>query len=90
MVNVSVSMQAGTANVVFHGSVFVGAAHQSNIEFERKLATAGDVGAAAMHGIIDVTSANTDVDVRYVHDNGGAVDLTVTHSSLTLVYLGET
>jgi hypothetical protein len=83
-------MKSATANIVLHGAIFVGGTEQGQCSFERKISSAGDVGSAGISGLIDVTSASTDIDFRLRHDNGGAVNITLTHANLHLEYIGET
>jgi len=86
----SVSFSAGTVNTNIFGSVFYNNNEQNNIHFKRKISTAGDVGSASFLGIIDVTTANTDIDLRLRHDDVAAVDVTIEYGNLTINYLGET
>lgn len=82
--------QCGTNNVVWRLSPFLAGVEQDSIHVKRKIGTAGDVGSTCMTGIIDVTSAPMDLDVRTRHDNAGSVDITVEYANLTLFYLGPT
>lgn len=50
---------------------------------------ANDTSLISIGGIINVTSANTEVDVRVAHDNGGSVNITCVHCNLNLVYISE-
>lgn len=89
-VNGSFSFSCGTNNVTFFGAAFLGGTEQDNIHWERKIGTAGDRGNASFTGIIDVTSANTDLDVRVRHDNAGSINFTLYYGNLNVEYLGET
>jgi hypothetical protein len=86
----SFSFTCGTNNVTFFGALFLDGTEQDNVHWERKIGTAGDRGSASFTGIIDVTSANKDIDVRVRHDNAGSIDFTIYYSNLNIIYLGET
>jgi len=43
-----------------------------------------------MTGLIDVTTANWALDVRFRHDNGTAVALVITYGNLNVIYIGPT
>jgi len=86
----SFSFSSGTANVEWFGSLFAGGVEINSVHWTRKVGTAGDVGNAGFTGIIDITTANTDVDIRLRHDNAGSVDITVSYANLNVTYVGET
>jgi len=86
----SFSFSSDTSNVVFFGSPFLNAVEQDNIHFNRKVATAGDVGNAGFTGIIDVTRVPVDLDFRMRHDNAGTVAPTITYANMNVSYLGAT
>jgi len=86
----SVSFSCGTNNVTWFASAFLNGVEQDQIHFTRKIGTAGDVGNSALTGIIDVTTAPWDLDLRMRHDNGGTVSVTVSYANINVEYLSET
>lgn len=90
LVNGSFSFTCGTNNVTFFGSAFLNGVEQDNVHFTRKIGTAADIGSASFTGIIDVTTVPWDLDVRFRHDNGGSITLTLSYANLNTIYLGET
>lgn len=74
----------------FKFAAFLNGVEQGNVHTHRKYANANDVGACTLSGIVDVTTASWDLDVRAAHDDGGNVDFTPTYMNLTITYLGET
>lgn len=84
------SFTTNTNNVVVKGTVFLGGSEQDQIHWERKIGTASDIGNAGFTGIIDVTSANTDIDLRFAHDAGADITVTIKYANLNVSYLGET
>jgi len=90
LVNGSFSFDSGTANVEFRVAVFLDGDEIDPIHWVRKVGNANDIGAASLSGILDVTGAGLDMDVRVRHDNGGNVDMTIVYGNLSAVYVGET
>lgn len=90
LVNASINASSGTNNVTFKYAVFLNNAEQNACHCHRKYSVAGDYGSSSITGIIDVTTANLDVDLRARHDDGGSVDLTPTYMTLNVLYIGET
>lgn len=90
LVNGSFSFTCGTNNVTFFGGAFLNGVEQDNVHFTRKIGTAADIGSASFTGIIDVTTVPWDLDVRFRHDNGGSITLTLSYANLNTIYLGET
>lgn len=86
-VDSSFSMMSGTANATFFVSLFQGGAEVESVHFSRKITIAGDVGSASFSGIINVTTAPVDIDVRARHNLGGAVNFTLTYANLSAVKL---
>jgi len=84
------SFSSGTANVEVFGSAFLNGVEQDQVHWTRQIATAGDVGNANFTGLIDVTTVPWDLDFRMRHDNGSAVDMTISYANLNVTYLGET
>jgi len=85
-----VSFSSGTANVVFECAAFLNGVEQDQAHWQLKVSSSGDVGSAGFTGIIDVTTAPWDLDLRFAHDNGGAVNATVTYAQLNVQRLGDT
>lgn len=85
----SFNFSAGTANTQWLIALFAGGVEMDNIHITRQISTAGDIGSASFTGFIEITTKNTDIDVRARHDNGSAVDLTVQYSNLNVHYIGE-
>ena len=88
-VEVTSSTKSGTANVLLKTAIFVGGVKAANIQAERKLVNANDTSLISIGGIVNITTANTEVDVRVAHDNGGSVNITCVHCNLNLVYVSE-
>ena len=86
----SFSFTSGSVNTTFFCAPFLNGVEQDQIHWNRKVATTGDVGAAPFSGIIDVTTAPWDLDVRIRHNQGGSVDFTPVYMNLTVFYLGDT
>jgi hypothetical protein len=89
-VECSISFTTGTNSIVMKAAAFLGGTEQDNCHCQRKIGTGSDVGNMGFTGIIDNTSANTDLDLRFAHSDGSAVDLTVIYANLNVSYLGET
>lgn len=89
-VTASISGYSGTANTTFKFSFFLNGVEQDQAHSERKYTVANDIGSTIVHGFIDVTTANWDLDMRCRHDGGGAVNFTMTYGAMTVRYLGET
>lgn len=83
------SFTSGTNLVVWKSAIFMGGAEQSKIHWSRKVGTGSDVGSASFGGIINASQVPVDIDVRFRHDQAGAVDLTVVYSNITVNYIGE-
>jgi hypothetical protein len=62
---------------------------QHQVHAQTKLTTGADSQHISASGIVRVTSANTDIDLRVRHDNGGSVNLTPVYANITVDYLGE-
>lgn len=83
------SFTSSGSNVNWFGAVFVDGSELDDIHFERKIGSGGDYGSTAIGGIYNVTTAPVDVDVRFRHDSGGALDLTKRYMNLNVVRIGE-
>lgn len=83
------NFSSGTNNTTFFAGVFINGVEQDNIHFTRKVGTAGDVGSASATGFINITSVPIDLDFRFRHDVGAAVNITVSYANLNINYLGE-
>lgn len=84
----SFSIASGTANVNVLGSVFLDGTEIDKIHWRRKIGTANDEGVTAFSGIIDVDAVGEDLDFRMRHDNGSAVNITITYANLSVHYIG--
>lgn len=89
LVTCSIGASSDTV-ATFKIAAFLNGSEQSQCHVNRKYSNANDVGASTFSGIIDVTTASWDLDVRVAHDNGGNVDWTPVYMNLSIVYLGET
>ena len=89
---VSCSLSASANKSLFNliGACFLNGVEQHQIHFRSKISVAGDEGAMSMTGLIDVTTANWALDVRFRHDNGTAVALVITYGNLNVIYIGPT
>jgi len=90
MVSHNSSFTGDTNNVTYFVAAFLDGTEVDALHFVRKLGVAGDVGSASFSGILDVTSAPLDLDIRVRHDNGGSIEYTMEYANLTVTYLGET
>ena len=88
-VEVTGSSKLDTANVALRTALFLNGAEVSKIHSVRRIPTANDESTTAIGGIIQVTSANSYIDVRVRHDNGGDVDLTTRYANLNVTYIGD-
>lgn len=89
LVNCSLNFMAGTANVVWWASVFIGGVEYDQIHVHDKLTIASSVTSASMSGPLKVETVPVDIDIRFRHDSGGAVNLTVTYANFSVAYLGS-
>lgn len=89
-VHFNCSFASGTANVTWKLAAFLGGVEQDQCHCVSKLGAIGDVTTVSFCGLIDVTSANTDLDVQARHDNGSSVNIAVKYASLNVTYVGET
>lgn len=88
-VKVTGSSKIGTAGVVLRSALFLNGVEVSKIHAIRKFNTANDESSVSYGGIIKVTSANSEIDVRVRHDSGGAINLTTQYANLNAVYIGD-
>jgi len=86
LVNGSFSLTSGTNNVITFGTVFVNGVEQDNVHFQRKIATGTDVGSCSISGIVYMNAGDY-IDFRMRHDNGAAVDITLSYANLTVTLL---
>ena len=89
-VDFATSIKSSVANVNVMAAIFLNGVEQDQIHYRRKISTANDEGAASGTGFIDVTTANWDIDLRFRHDNGAPVTVTITYGNINLIYLGPT
>lgn len=71
-------------NVTLKSAVFAGGVEQDNIHSSRKNVSGADIVATANNGFVEVTSVPIDIDLRFRHDNGSPVDLTVVYGNLNV------
>lgn len=88
-INWSMSASAGTANLIWTFTCFGGGTELAPPHSQRKITTAGDVGAFGGQGFVNITSVPYDIDLRCHHDGGSAANLTPVMANLTIQYLGE-
>jgi hypothetical protein len=88
-VSFNMSMTSGTNNVTYKAAIFWNGTEQHQIHAQTKLANGADSQHISASGIVRVTSATTDTDLRVRHDNGGSVNLTPVYANITVDYLGE-
>ena len=82
--------QSDTANVQFDGAIFLDGNIQDQTKCYAEMIAADKNCSSTISGIIDVDSADEDIDFRVRHDDAGNVDLTIVNANLTVTYLGET
>lgn len=88
-VSVSLSADSGTNNVLFYFACFLGGVEQNQVHATRFFNTASEIGSCSLSGIIKVTTADTDLDLRARHDNGSAVDITPEYVNMCATYIGK-
>jgi hypothetical protein len=88
-VSFNLSMTSGTNGVTFKAAVFWNGTEQHQIHAQTKLTTGADSQHVSGSGIVNITSATTDIDLRVRHDNGGSVNITPIYANITVDYLGE-
>lgn len=79
----SFSLSSGTANIITWVAPFINGVEFDSIHFKRKISTAGDVGSAALSGIVSL-SENDVVDIRARHNNAGSVNLTFEYMNFSI------
>lgn len=89
-VNLTLNGAIDTANTQFDGAVFMNGSIQNNIKCYNEFIAANKNCSAHICGIIDVTTANWDVDFRVRHDDGGNVDITLANANLNVEKIGTT
>lgn len=82
----SFSLSSGTVNVNTFGALFIDGIEQSDIHYERKIATTGDVGSCTMSGLVYLNIGDV-LDVRMRHEDGSAVDITVHYANLSIMQI---
>ena len=87
-VHFTTAILCNTNNVIISSSAFLAGVEKQQCHFHRKLATLGDMGAASFDGIIEVTTATADLDVRIRHDYGSSVDITAESMNLNVQRIG--
>jgi len=70
-------------------AAFLDGVERDDIHFQRKISTGGDIGSAPLAGIITITSTTpVRLSIRARHNDGGALDLTVTYSNIIAFKIG--
>jgi hypothetical protein len=83
------SFTGDTNNVSYFLAVFADGVEQDNLHFVRKLGTAGDVGSGSFSGLLEVTAAPVDLDIRVRYDNSGVVEYTMEYANFTVTEIGR-
>lgn len=83
------SLSCSVNGILLKSAAFLDGVEQNNCHDERRF-PANDVGSVKIIGIIDCTSANCDLDLRFAHDNDGSVDITVKYANLNVQWIGNT
>ena len=74
---------------IVNGVIYWNGVEQSQVGFQRKLGTGGDVGSASALGIVDASSASTDIDFYAKCDD--ALDVfDLVEGSLTVIRIAAT
>ncbi len=81
MVSISASFR-GSNNSNIHGSVFVNAVQQTNLEFHRKMGGA-DIGSGSVQGLVTLVAGDV-ADFRFSSDTDNTT-VTIEHAHLLLV-----
>ena len=90
MVSCTLNGYIDTSNTQFDGAIFVGGTIADNIKCYNEFVANNTRCTTHISGIVDITDANTDIDFRGRHDDGGDVDITIVNANLNVQYLGET
>lgn len=70
------------------GVIFADGVEQDKIHFQRKIGTGGDYGSTQFGGLITVSGAPVDIDIRVRHDDGGALDFTPIYLNMNAIRVG--
>ena len=88
-VGVTGSSKLGSAGITLKTALFLNGVKAPNCQSIRKVNNANDESTVSFGGIIKVDTANSEIDVRVSHDNGGDVSLTTVFCNLNAVYIGD-
>lgn len=89
MIGITASSKLGTAGVTLKTALFLGGVKVPSCQAVRKINNANDESTVSFGGIVKVDTANSEIDVRVSHDNGGDVSLTTVFCNLNAVYIGD-
>lgn len=84
----SISYRCGTNNVTWESYIYANAVRQPQTGAMSKIATGADTQCITGLGIMDI-GAGQAIDLRMYHDNGGAVNLTIEHASISIEQLAD-
>jgi hypothetical protein len=88
-VSFNMSFSSDTNNATHKFAIFWNGTEQHQIHSQTKLTTGADSQSVSGSGIVRVTSASTDIDLRARHDQGGSVNVTPIYANITIDYIGE-
>ena len=83
-----ISFNGDSSNENWFFAIFNGGVEAGNIHSHRKIGTGSDVGSTGAEGLITVSSAPVDIDLRTRHGNATAENITVEYGNVTAVRIG--
>ena len=88
-VGVTGSSKLGSAGITLKTALFLNGVKVPNCQAIRKVNNANDESTVSFGGIVKVDTANSEIDVRVAHDQGGDVSLTTAFCNLNALYIGD-
>lgn len=88
-IEVRISITAGTAGVIVDGAVAVDGVIQDNLVSSTIIASSGDEYCMVISGFANIDNPGALIDLRFNHDNGGAVNVTVVHGNMSVFYVNK-
>ena len=88
-VGVTGSSKLGSAGITLKTALFLNGVKVPNCQAIRKVNNANDESTVSFGGIVKVDTANSEIDVRVAHDQGGDISLTTVFCNLNALYIGD-
>lgn len=89
LVNVNLSFSAATALTLVTASVFLDNVQQYNLVSSVDAVVNGNIYTLGMSGFIEADTAGVDLDLRFRHDQGSPVNITLVHGCMNVVYINR-